>query len=455
MGSSVGPSPARWSWAHTDRAVRLLALAVMMGGAGWLATSSLQQDFAAYYTAGGAVARGLDPYVNHVAEPLATTGVAEGPVWDGVAVYRHSRFLYAPLLAHLFRPLAALPYEWAKAIFTALSLGALWLAVALVVPPPPPSVSVAAGREPVAGPAFMRAPWVLGVIWSPVFLTLERGQVELLLLAALAAAWRWRARAAIAGGLLAVAVLVKPLAAGVLPVLVAGRRWRWALAAVGGLMVLLGLNVVVAGPAATASFLTEVLPRAARFGEGGPAAWLLPDDALASRADDLEAGRARIGGGPVYVQEVGTFRRNASLPRLLTDAGETPRLALGALVALGLIGAAAWAARRTPEGPYGYWAGLVAGVVAAPVSWAMGLVWALPVLALIPLPLGLRSRHTREVPRAAARLCFLALLAALAGPLLAAAWIVAGTAVIAAAVVAAARPGQGGGEKEKPREAVA
>lgn len=431
---------SRWNWSHTDAVARLSALTVLVGGAAWLVTRALQQDFAAYYTAGTAVARGLDPYVNH----LADGGGA--PPWDGVAVYRHSRFLYAPVFAHLFRPLAALPYVWAKAIFTALSVASLAGALKLIVPPPPAGVEVAAGREPAGGPAFMRSPWILGLCWSPVLVTLERGQIDLMLLLALAAAWRWRHRAPVAGGLLALVISAKPAVFAVLPVLAAARRARWAAATLAALLLLLGLNVVVAGPTVTGSYLTQVLPRASRFGEGGPAEWLLPDGAFAQVADELDAGWAHVDGSRRYAQEMGSFRRNASLPRLLAG-DEEPSVVVVVLTAVVLLGAAAWAARRAPERPFGYWAALVATVVAAPVSWAMGLVWAIPVLALIPL--GFRG-PARTMPPAARRLCLLAFAAATAGPLVPAGWLVAALAIVAAAAVASTGGGTPDGVTPEP-----
>lgn len=420
-GSMLRGARGSWSWSHTDAVARLLAIALLAFAAGWVATSSLQQDFAAYYAAGTAVARGLDPYVNHVG---AAHGADEG-LWDGIAVYRHSRFLYAPLVAHLFRPLAALPFAWAKAIFTALSLGGLWVAL------------VTARRAPAEGPTVVtRSPWVLGAAWSPVFLTLERGQVDLMLLALLAAAWRFRRQAAVAGALTALVVLVKPAVLGVLPVLVAGRHHRWAVAMVVAVAVLLGLNVGLAGRAATGRYLSDVLPRAARYGEGGPAEWLLAEEVMPPADADAGEGRTRRG-GRTYALELGTFRRNASLPRLLAGDGE-PSVAATIAIAAVLLGAAAWAARRAPDTPFAFWAGLVAVTLSAPVSWAMGLVWALPVLALIPL--GARWQAP-AAPPIARRLCLLAFVAALVGPLLPAAWIAAGAAAMAAAVVAAAASG--------------
>src|SRR6516165_8871629 len=94
------------------------AIAAVACVAGWVATRSLQQDFAAYWVAGAARRAGLDPYVNYVASARAPE------LWDGVAVFAHSRFLYAPVVAELLRGLARLPYPIAKALFTALMVAA-------------------------------------------------------------------------------------------------------------------------------------------------------------------------------------------------------------------------------------------------------------------------------------------------------------------------------------------
>ena len=69
------------------------AIALVAGFAGWVATASLQQDFAAYWVAGAARRAGLDPYVNHLGE-----AGGRAP-WDGVSVFAHSRFLYPPIAA--------------------------------------------------------------------------------------------------------------------------------------------------------------------------------------------------------------------------------------------------------------------------------------------------------------------------------------------------------------------
>jgi len=389
-------------------ALTALPVATALAGAatlavlgGWLATVSLQQDFAAYDTAARARALGLDPYLNHVA-----TG---GP-WDGVAIYRHSRFLYPPLVAELFRPLAALPFLWAKTIFTALSALGLVLGLRLAwrdtgaVPPPGVLLLLAAG-------------------WPPVFVALERGQLDLLLLPLLAAAWRWRDRPLQAGLALGSCALGKPFVLGLLPLLVVARRTRWAAATVGALLLLALASVALGGVALNRKYLTEVLPRAARYGEGGPEAWLLAPPALARVAGALEEGVARID-GRTFVQQVGDFSRNASLPRALAEGGPP---GLASTLALALAGGAllARAARRRPAAAGWFWGGLLLALVAAPVSWAMSLVWALPLV-----------HGWRGSVRTAARPWLFALALTFAagflGPWLPGAWSAAGLAGVAA-----------------------
>ena len=109
------------------RAVAAVAAAVATACAAgaWFTQHSLQQDFAAYWIAGTARRLSLDPYLSHVGSANAPT------LWDGVALFRHSRFLYPPLVADLFRPLASLPYATAKALFTATMLAA-WLGAGLL-----------------------------------------------------------------------------------------------------------------------------------------------------------------------------------------------------------------------------------------------------------------------------------------------------------------------------------
>lgn len=399
-------------------------LGLLAAVTGWLVASTLQQDLAAYYTAGAAARRGLDPYLNHLVRP-------DGP-WDGLAVFEHSRFLYPPLVAELFRPLAALPYATAKALFSGLSLASLVAGYVLVQAPH--------GRpqgEPESKRSQHRS-WLMPLMWTtwpPVFLTIERGQLDLLLLAALAAAWHWRERTWLAGALLAGAMMGKPLLLGVVAVLVGVRRYRWAGATCVALLGVMTLNLAVSGPAATKKYLLEVLPRAAMFGEGGLEAVMLDeaDARIPGSAEALARGTARIDGvGTSYRQEIGTFRRNASVPRALAGSGP-PAPWLGVSMLLIATALLARAGRRVPDHPAWYWGGALAALLAAPVSWAMSLVWVLPLFSSIEW----RHRAPRVLLAAAWVACF-------CGPMLPVAWMVTGLAALGAAVTV-----QGNAREEK------
>jgi Glycosyltransferase family 87 len=345
-------------------AVLVTCLAVA-GFAGWVAQASLQQDFAAYWVAGAARRAGLDPYVNHVGSAVAPA------LWDGVAVFAHSRFLYPPIVAELFRAFAVLPFAVAKTVFSAL-MAAAWLGACLLT-------ARAVPTRAALGVAFGA-----GALSYPLALALERGQVDPLVLLLLVVAFAGLARPAVGGAALAGAVAFKPALAGVLIVFAALHRWRAASAALFGIALLALASVAVSGPRLARTYATEVLPRAALFGEGGDASMLLPPERLAEHADDLEAGVARLG-GRAYPVAAWDGPASASLPRLL--APEAPsRLAARApaVVLLGALVAAALAARRRARSAARdallSWATAVACVIASPAGWVMGLVLALPLV---------------------------------------------------------------------------
>jgi alpha-1,2-mannosyltransferase len=394
------------------------ALALVAAVAGWVVTASLQQDLAAYWVAGAARNAGLDPYVNHVG------GAAAPELWDGVDLFAHSRFLYPPLAAELFRPLARLPYAAAKAVFTLAALGA-WIFAAL-------RAARAAGARGGAVTGL-----VAGALFYPLYLHLERGQIDLMLLALLAVAFDARAGVWLAGGALAAAAAFKPSLLALVPVLAALGRRRVAGAALVGAAAVVLATALVSGPALLREYATEVLPRAALYGEGGDESMLLPEARLAAHAADLEAGVARLD-GRVYQQAAWDGPASASLPRLLSPSAPSPLATR--LVPLGLFAAlvaVAFAVRRrgASEAAQAFvsWAGALACVIASPAGWIMGLVWALP---LVPWLVRLRAAPGR--PRAWAAVVLVGAACAVRPPF--AGWAaLAGTALVAAAALLALR----------------
>jgi hypothetical protein len=393
-------------------AVAVASAAAIAAGA-WFTLRSLQQDFAAYWIAATARRLGLNPYLNHVGSASAPT------LWDGVALFRHSRFLYPPLVADLFRPLASLPYLDAKGLFTAAMLGA-WVGAGLLL-------SDRGRPETWRGRTVF---FLASALFFPFYRHLERGQIDLLILLLLTIAWRERKRAQpwLAGAALAAAIGFKPTLAGLLPVVWAGGRGRVALAALGVGALLFGLTEIVDGPARVAEYAREVLPRAALYGEGGTEEMLLPASRFAAADEETT-----LLDGRRYRTAIGDAPAAASLPRLLAPDAPSPASArVPFLLAIGGLTVIARRLRARCVDALMFWAAAVTCVVTSPAGWVMGLVLALPLAPRLAALAG-EGRLSRG-PAAGVAVAWIAV--ALPAPV--AGWpALAGAALIIAAVVAA------------------
>ena len=414
--------------AQRSRIIVWLSVAAVAAAAMAFAVGSLQQDLAAYWIAGKARWFGLDPYVNYCGSSVAPR------LCDGVSFYRHSRFLYPPLAADLFRLLAILPYRFAKVGFTGAAVVA-WLLTARIVSRRP-------GGRPTDAPALI----IAGALFFPLYLHLERGQIDLLLLPLVTAAWLRRDRVLVAGGALALAAVFKPALVGVLPVMLALGYRRWALATIACCAVAVVASVAISGPRLVRAYVTEVLPRAALYGEGGPEAMLLHEDTL-----HLEDEGDRVGLEDVsYRVAVPPFDgpASASLPRLI--APRSPRWATTLLPFAIVMTGLAWVARRLPrrredDDPREiidpviedaqlllFIAALMACVVTSPTGWVMSFVWALPMAAMLWTSAGRARLSGRELGILGAVWIAVAVFPLVNG------WAaVAGTALVAVAAYAA------------------
>lgn len=386
------------------------------------AVASLQQDLAAYWIAGKTRWFGLDPYLSYGGSAIAPR------LWDGVAPYQHSRFLYPPLAAELFRLLAILPYRFAKVAFTGAAVAG-WLLTARLV-----------ARRPGGRPQDVSVVVAAGALWVPLFFHLERGRINLLLLPLVFWAWSRRARAAAgAGAALALAATFKPALLGLLPVLVALGRWRWAATTLAFSGVAVAAGVVISGPALTREYATVVLPRAALYGEGGNEEMLnnrpLPSTDEAGETTELEGISYKIALRPF------DGAASASLPRWL--APTTPHWTTSVLPYLFVIAGLGWAARRRRpdlDNPASadaelllFTAAILACVVTSPTGWVMSFVWALPIA-----PLVWTAAARARVPRARAGFLGAAWIACTLSPLVSGSAAIAGTALVVAAGAAAA-----------------
>jgi hypothetical protein len=352
---------------------------------------SLQMDFSAFYAAGQSVGEGLSPYVNHVDR--------SPPIWDGINTYRHSRFLYPPPVARSFQPLSVFSYHVAKHIWMLLGVaalgGSLWIAARLA--------GIARSSRPmlIAG--------IITAAYFPVLTLLERGQIDSITLLLLigAIAWMRDSRTSRgAGALLALATLLKLHCVFLLPFLLLRRQWRVVAGFFAAGTALLMLGMAVDGYARVAGYLTDELPRISRYGERGSREMKLPPQTLVPLVEMVRTGRT-VMDERRYDVEYFRFALNASVVRtplgratwsLLRGWGipvapaQISVLFLGACF-LGLLAWQRWYGR--PDGPDRqaweliYWQTvLVVVLLCAPVTWAMGTVWLLPVaiIGLSELP---------------------------------------------------------------------
>jgi alpha-1,2-mannosyltransferase len=180
--------------------------AIGLGYAFWweLRSSSRLQDFGIFRVAARAVLDGRSPY------PAATPA--------GVAHF--DKFVYPPVTAFLFAPLSVLPVVLAQVVM--LALGAVCIFGALRL------LDVRDWRC-----------YGIAAVSAPAVNSLALGAVTSFLLLGVAAAWRFRSRPHVAGGLVAVTAVGKLFLWPLGLWLLVTRRWRAALAAVAAGLVLL------------------------------------------------------------------------------------------------------------------------------------------------------------------------------------------------------------------------
>ena len=397
---------------------------------GSFALTSLQQDFAAYWVAGAARRAGLDPYVNYAAAG------APGP-WDGVAPFATAASSTRRWRPSCFGRWRRCPIASPKLLFTG---GASSPAVG----------SRASPRWSRAGTPRRSRRVMLGAgaLFFPLYLHLERGQIDLLLLPLLVlGAWRRSGRpsrrasrsrpprrssrrcwgAARDGG-------AGPLALGGGD----GRARRGARRRDGGRL----------GAGADARIRDVVLPRAALYGEGGTrsdAAARTDLEGPATADDGDTSFRFRVGrtsGRRGTVRFPGRRCRRAchacSRPTLPHRRDRLRPYLVGSRRAgrrpAALVVAARRRARATTRSESLFVAAaVVACVVTSPTGWVMGFVWALPIAPLVA-----ELRRTRRLgPRATMRVR--------------AAWIACALVGAAGGLAGAGRHGAGGRERRGRR----
>jgi hypothetical protein len=356
------------------------------------ARASLQTDFSAMYFAGASVRAGLDPYDNNAARD------PQLKYWDGAARYRHSRYLYPPIVAYALQPLAGMAYPAAKFLWTFASLAVLAAAVVLAIK--------------AAGVRLDATRWLLAVvvisIIFPLQPLLERGQIDAvtLLLVALGFYLTFaRRRDFLGGATIAAAGFIKLQCFYLLPLLLMARRTRAAMGMMIGIVVMGIVQILVCGPGLTRQYVVEELPRIARHGEVGSETMRLDSPAMRDINARLPAGDAVAGGRWQFRYTL--LREYAAMASLVpyvrgvinNVAGvRVPGTAVSIpLLLLALATMSFFLRRGVADDPWArlafIGAALIIVLLTAPITWTSNLVWLAPLVPLIlfgPTPAGAR-----------------------------------------------------------------
>lgn len=338
----------------------------------------LQVDFSAYYTAGEALNYGLSPYNNNIQH--------SPPVWDGINIYQHSRFLYPPLVANLFQPMALIPYFYAKIIWGVFMLLCIILASSI-------TSKILAIEKPNQVLLFG-----ICVCWYyPLLTHLERGQIDAVTLLLLNSSLYFIGRKNktqewISGIFLAAAVLLKLHSIYTLPFLIARKHWR----AFEGFAI--AMSVIIIASIATSGgrtllkdYLINEMPRIANYGRSDHADNLLNDKVIQTMIKDLPDGYTTKDGF-VYQPVSFNFVGNATLIRPIYDRLNLQGVKFNFAVLSFMVFSIffllllVWQYHffprddSYPEKEFLYWQAVFTVILlSAPLTHVMNTVWLLPV----------------------------------------------------------------------------
>lgn len=345
---------------------------------------SIQLDFSAYYTAGQSLNAGLSPYENNVDH--------KPPIWDGFAYFKYSRFLYPPLVASLFQPLALFSYRQAKFIWIIFTLLCIFLSLLITIRIFPPRNRI-----------YILALIAFICFYHPLITHLERGQIDavtllIISLVIIQLVKGGKTNQIYAGILLALAVLIKIYSLYLIPIIMLRKHWHALKGFVYGAALLFVISLLV--PSSRVNLYDYAFfhfPRIANIGEFARA-----NELLANKKDirvllkDVPAGMDTVKDGRGYRLNSMEFNFDATLVEPVRKAFEKRGMEVSGtlisiclylvfLAGIGLLEQFLIPAPHEDVQAYLYWFfPFVIVLLVSPLTWVMNLVWLLPLAVLIP-----------------------------------------------------------------------
>jgi hypothetical protein len=331
---------------------------------------SLQLDFTAYYTAGKVLNNGLSPYKNYITQ--------DWNLWDGVAQYKHGRFLYTPIAGNFFQPLAKFHYSTAKHIWNYLNF--IFIIISVFI-----WLKISRFDKNII--AILSA-GIFTFNFFPLYTLLERGQIDGLtfLLLTLGIFFSIKKKSLYAGIFFAFASIFKFYSLLALPFLLLKKKFSTVVSFVISFVVIICAMYILNGTTLVNDYIFNQLPRISQYGEMGPEeskidSWILKNYFTISRyAISLIEGQ-------FWVSESISFYSNASLKRLITAVEKKSGLSLSSsvwsLLLFILIFIIIAKNIKTHKEFYLWITIILVILVCSPFTWVMNLVWVIPVIFVI------------------------------------------------------------------------
>ena len=340
---------------------------------------SLQMDFTAYYTAGKVLNHGFDPYKNQITD--------HWNLWDGVSVYKHSRFLYPPLVGNIFQPLALVKYSTAKYIWNFLNFGCIILASLVFFRAF--KIKKTLNNYLIAG--------ILIFTFFPLLTLLERGQIDGVTFLMIAIAIdlmrkKEKPKSFFAGLLWALATLFKLYSLVIIPFLILRKRWNVLAGYATGIILLVILMVSISGADLVRQYFFDELPRISEYGESGTEDMKIESEILRAYFP-MTPTSVSIIENKFYITESISFNSKATFLRIFIVFKDGLGLTfsnsiISGILLLLLITVIYYVLKKYPPGgqlyDLIYWqTAIVIILLTSTFTWVMNLVWLIPLIMIL------------------------------------------------------------------------
>lgn len=341
---------------------------------------SLQMDFTAYYAAGKSLNSGLSPYVNHV--------LSQWDLWDGVANFKHSRFLYPPLVANLFQPLAKLPFLTAKYIWNFFNLFCLLCCFSLLV-----YIFRKKNKEDIYKKILkIIISGILAFNFFPFLTLLERGQIDCLTLLFLLIGFclliKKEKYGFISGMFFGLATLFKLYSILLIPFFFIGKKYKVIYGYFTGIFILIILTIFISGKNISYDYITKDAIRIARYGNSGTDEMRIPAWILQAYFP-MTPTSISIVDEKLYLTESISFNSKASFIRIFEVS--LPKIfsnSIYSMIVFGIFFFVLFLYRKkinlSDINPFIYWQMILLIILlSSPYTWVMNLVWLLPFVFVL------------------------------------------------------------------------